>query len=61
MKGFAAAPATLKEGEEAASITIQVAPDADLSREERILFRATGSHQGYPVVAESAVEIGLSP
>src|SRR5207244_1920276 len=57
MKGVTATAVTVSEGDEAAVLTLELAPDADLAGHDHILFRATAERDGYPVIAETAVEI----
>jgi hypothetical protein len=59
MQGITATPVRLADGEEAATLELEFAPDARLGGREHLLFRASGELDGYPVIAERAVEIEL--
>jgi hypothetical protein len=59
MMGITAPPVTLPEGQGTAVLSLQVGPSAEAGSRERITFRATGLQNGYPVVAEKDIEIGL--
>jgi hypothetical protein len=59
MKGITATAIRLAGGDEAATLKLELAPDAQLGGHDRLLFRASGESDGYPVIAERAVEIEL--
>lgn len=61
MKGITALPITMPEGQEAVNLSLQFAANAEAAGQENLTFRATSLQNGYPVVAESSVEIELKP
>jgi hypothetical protein len=59
MRGFYADSITVVEGQENAVLDVHVEQDASLAHYDQLTFRATGLRNGYPVVAETSVEIDL--
>lgn len=58
--GISAEPVDIAADATLGSITLNVSPDADLGQHEEIRFRATGSSNGFPVIAEAFIETELT-